>query len=96
MKVTKGDIGNTLKFTIEDEKGLVNLTGSTVSLYLTINNEPEITKPVNILNAATGQCEAILDGDIFTKQGFANVRIKVSFNDGKIFKSDLQQITIDN
>jgi hypothetical protein len=96
MQVTKGDIGNKLSFTVNDNKGAVDLTGATVTAYISVNNGAFIEKPATILNAVGGQCSAVFDGDIFTKPGFAYVRVKVYYSATKYFFSELQQITIDN
>lgn len=96
MKVTKGDNGNILSFTVKDDKGIVNLIGANVNVLLSVNNAAEISKQATILDAAAGQCEALLDGNLFTKEGVARVRVCVEFNADKKFNSDLQQIIIEN
>lgn len=92
-EIYQGDQGTTLNITIQDNSGVVNLTGAIVDVTIKYKGI-ETEKRANVVDGVNGKCEIILTSDNTKDIGSHSFQCLVTFQDGKKFSSDIQRYTV--
>jgi hypothetical protein len=92
-EIVTGDNGTTIRLTITDDKGIVDIRSSTVDVLIKYKNR-SITKQATVTNGELGQCEVMLNSSDVSVEGIYTFQCTVKFIDGKQFSSDIQRFVV--
>lgn len=92
-EIAQGSNGVILNFTIKDNGQVVDLTGATVQMLLTLRSSGKI-KQAEITDVVNGKCTVTLNADDILFDGVYTFQNTVSYPDGRTFTSNVQKLTV--